>query len=135
MFAFFLPQTTGGRVYPVRHYPIAIRLRDRKGRAILCIALRPQSGDSSGAILEVPSEALLHPESTFAKCGTFSSSLCNAGCALALSDAVVPSMAPTSFASLTRPPRKYGRLMQPICNKIALESKLSYDFVANVHFL
>ena len=30
---------TGGRVYPVRHYPVAIRLRDRKGRAILCIAL------------------------------------------------------------------------------------------------
>ena len=29
----------GGRAYPVRHYPIAIRLRDRKGRAILCVAL------------------------------------------------------------------------------------------------
>ena len=28
--------TLGGRAYPVRHYPIAIRLRDRKGRAILC---------------------------------------------------------------------------------------------------
>ena len=28
--------TIGGRAYPVRHYPIAIRLRDRKGRAILC---------------------------------------------------------------------------------------------------
>ena len=27
---------------------------------ILCIALNPQSGDFSGAILEVPSEALLH---------------------------------------------------------------------------
>ena len=26
----------GGRTYPVRYYPIAIRLRDRKGRAILC---------------------------------------------------------------------------------------------------
>ena len=26
----------GGRAYPVRHYPIAIRLRDREGRAILC---------------------------------------------------------------------------------------------------
>ena len=26
----------GGRAYPVRHYPVAIRLRDRKGRAILC---------------------------------------------------------------------------------------------------
>ena len=50
----------GGRAYPVRHYPIAIRLRDRKGRAILCIALNPQSGDSSGAILEVPFKALLH---------------------------------------------------------------------------
>ena len=50
----------GGRAYPVRHYPIAIRLRDRKGRAILCIALFPQSGDSSGAILGVRSVALLH---------------------------------------------------------------------------
>ena len=50
----------GGRAYPVRHYPVAIRLRDRKGRAILCIALNPQSGDFSGAILEVPFKALLH---------------------------------------------------------------------------
>ena len=50
----------GGRAYPIRHYPIAIRLRDRKGRAILCIALNPQSGDSSGAILGVRSVALLH---------------------------------------------------------------------------
>ena len=52
--------TIGGRAYPVRHYPIAVRLRDRKGRAILCIALNPQSGDSSGAILGVRSVALLH---------------------------------------------------------------------------
>ena len=52
--------TIGGRAYPVRHYPIAIRLRDRKGRAILCVALIPQSGDSSGAILGVRSVALLH---------------------------------------------------------------------------
>ena len=51
----------GGRTYPVRYYPVAIRLRDRKGRAILCIALFPQSGDSSGAILRVRSVALLHP--------------------------------------------------------------------------
>ena len=50
----------GGRTYPVRYYPGAIRLRDRKGRAILCIALFPQSGDSSGAILGVRSVALLH---------------------------------------------------------------------------
>ena len=50
----------GGRAYPVRHYPVAIRLRDRKGRAILCIALNPQSGDSSGATLGVRSVALLH---------------------------------------------------------------------------
>ena len=51
--------TIGGRAYPVRHYPIAIRLRTRKGCAILCIALNPQSGDSSGAILGVRSVALL----------------------------------------------------------------------------
>ena len=64
----------GGRTYPVRYYPVAIRLRDRNstphqftklvgdpvGRAILCIALFPQSGDSSGAILGVRSVALLH---------------------------------------------------------------------------
>ena len=52
--------TLGGRAYPVRHYPVAIRLRDREGRAILCIAPIPQSGDSSGAILGVRSVALLH---------------------------------------------------------------------------
>ena len=51
---------TGGRVYPVRHYPVAIRLRDREGRAILCVALLPQSGDSSGTTLGVRSVALLH---------------------------------------------------------------------------
>ena len=39
---------------------MAVRLRDRKGHAILCIALNPQSGDFSGAILEVPFKALLH---------------------------------------------------------------------------
>ena len=53
----------GGRVYPVRHYPIAIRLLNRKGCAILCVALTPQSGDSSGATLGVRSVALLHAES------------------------------------------------------------------------
>ena len=54
--------TLGGRAYPVRYYPIAVRLRDRKGHAILCIALNPQSGDFSGAILGVRSVALLHGE-------------------------------------------------------------------------
>ena len=52
--------TLGGRAYPVRHYPLAIRLRTREEYAILCIALNPQSGDFSGAILEVPFKALLH---------------------------------------------------------------------------
>ncbi len=52
--------TLGGRAYPVRHYPVAIRLRTRKGCAILCIVLNPQSGDFSGAILGVRSVALLH---------------------------------------------------------------------------
>ena len=58
----FLPihHTLGGRAYPVRHYPVAIRLRTRKEYAILCIALTPQSGDFSGAILGVRSVALLH---------------------------------------------------------------------------
>ena len=36
--------TIGGRSYPVRHYPIAIRLRDRKGRAILCLRLSSKWG-------------------------------------------------------------------------------------------
>jgi len=49
----------GGRGYPVHRFPIAMRLRDRKGRAILCIALNPHYGDSSGAILGVRSVALL----------------------------------------------------------------------------
>ena len=57
---FINTHTFGGRAYPVRHYPIAIRLRTRKGCAILCIALNPQSGDFSGAILGVRSVALLH---------------------------------------------------------------------------
>ena len=57
---FINTHTLGGRAYPVRHYPIAIRLRTRKGCAILCIALNPQSGDFSGAILGVRSVALLH---------------------------------------------------------------------------
>ena len=82
----------GGRVYPVRHYPVAIRLRDREGHAILCIALNPRSGDSLGAILGVRSVALLHP-------------------------------------------RKYGRIMQPICKNFALKSKLLCKILANVHFL
>ena len=34
----------GGRSYPVRHYPVAIRLRDRKGRAILCLRLSSKWG-------------------------------------------------------------------------------------------
>ena len=33
---FNLTKIIGGRSYPVRHYPVAMRLRDRKGRAILC---------------------------------------------------------------------------------------------------
>ena len=52
--------TFGGRAYPVRHYPIAIRLRDREGCTILCVVLIPQSGDSLGTTLGVRSVALLH---------------------------------------------------------------------------
>ena len=36
--------TIGGRSYPVRHYPVAMRLRDRKGRAILCLRLSSKWG-------------------------------------------------------------------------------------------
>ncbi len=50
----------GRSCLPCTALPIAIRLRDREGRAVLCIALSPQSGDSSGAILGVRSVALLH---------------------------------------------------------------------------
>ena len=91
----------GGRAYPVRHYPIAIRLRDRKGHAILCLALFPQSGDSSGARLEVPFKALLHPESYVRKMLNilqFASNIFNcAGCALALSDTVVTNKKGCTF--------------------------------------
>ena len=68
-----------------------------------------------------------------------------AGSALALSDTVVPSMTlpanagPSSkVRSLNNTPQSglcRGPRMQPICKKIALESKLSRDFLANVHFL
>ena len=34
----------GGRSYPVCHYPVAMRLRDRKGRAILCLRLSSKWG-------------------------------------------------------------------------------------------
>ena len=50
----------GGRTYPVRYYPVAIRLRDREGRAVLCSHFFPQCGDTSGASLGVRSVALLH---------------------------------------------------------------------------
>ena len=68
----------------------------------------------------------------------------SAGFALTLSDTVVPSDAACWKEFLSRKllerifptfPRKYGRSMQPICNKIAPVSKLSCDFIANVHFL
>ena len=36
--------TIGGRSYPVCHYPVAMRLRDRKGRAILCLRLSSKWG-------------------------------------------------------------------------------------------
>ena len=63
-----ISQPIGGRAYPVRHYPIAIRLRTRKRYAILCVVLIPQSGDSSGTTLGVRSVALLH-----ASCSPYSS--------------------------------------------------------------
>ena len=43
-----------------------------------------------------------------------------------------------NFAQTIAPytfPRSYCRTMQLIYNKITLESKLSRDFVANVHYL
>ena len=36
--------TIGGRSYPVCHYPVAMRLRDRKGRAILCLRFSSKWG-------------------------------------------------------------------------------------------
>ena len=41
-------------------YPIAFRLRNRKGLRHSMLALTPHSGDCSGASLEMPSEAFLH---------------------------------------------------------------------------
>ena len=59
----------------------------------------------------------------------------SAGFALASSDTVVPSDAACWKEFFPTFPRKYGRSMQPICNKITPENKLSCDFIANVHFL
>ena len=61
----------GGRAYPVRHYPVALRLHYRKGSAILCVVLIPQSGDSSGTTLGVRSVALLHLGVTASKCSPY----------------------------------------------------------------
>ena len=36
---------------------------------------------------------------------------------------------------LTSPPRKYGRIMQPICKQNGVENELSAILFANVHFL
>ena len=57
---YYIVSNLGSRGFPVRRYPVALRLRDRKGRAILCVALFPHCGDSSGATLGVRSVALLH---------------------------------------------------------------------------
>ena len=94
-----ISQTIGGRAYPVRHYPIAIRLRDRKGRAILCVVLIPQSGDSSGTTLGVRSVALLH-----ALCNQLVIRIC----------AFFVYFECTSHNKLRVPPRSYVLSMQPI---------------------
>ena len=82
----------GGRAYPVRHYPIAIRLRDRGGsRHSMSCAISSEWG-------------LFGRKTRSAIQGTSS-------------------------------PRSYGRIMQLIRNKITSESKLSRNFIANVHYL
>ena len=68
-----------------------------------------------------------------------------AGFALAQSDTVVPSDAACANNILSHSevhervihtfPRKYGRIMQPICKKNGIKNKLSAVFLANVHFL
>ena len=40
-------------------------------RLLFYVCANPPSGDLSGAALEVPSEALLHPEATVALCSPF----------------------------------------------------------------
>ena len=59
----------GGRAYPVRHYPIAIRLRDREGRAVLC----------SHYFLSVGTLRVLHsecvPSHSFTSKSSFSSAI------------------------------------------------------------
>ena len=74
-------------------------------------------------------------EATFAQCSLYSKDEKICGLRPRIKRPVVPSRTPVSYPLDTQPPRKYSRSMQPICNKIALESKLSRDFVANVHFL
>ena len=39
------------------------------------------------------------------------------------------------LVTITSSPRMYGRIMQHICKKISLKSKLSLNFLANVHYL
>ena len=112
----------GGRAYPVRHYPIAIRLRDRKGRAILCVARSPQNGDSSGATLEVPSEALLHLEATPTLRSPYASG-------------VTALLYLRTSACLWHSPESTFAKCSPFANDFSPKSELLFKSFANVHFL
>ena len=117
-----ISQNMGGRAYPVRHYPIAIRLRDRGGsRHSMSCAISSEWG-LFGRKTRSAIQGTSSPRKYVRKMLDilqFASNIFNcAGCALALSDTVVtnikrvvPSRAPTSFAWRTRPPRKYVRKM------------------------
>ena len=61
-------------------------------------------------------------EATFAKCSPYSKDEKICGLRPRIKRPVVPSRTPVSYPLDTQPPRKYSRSMQPICNKIALES-------------
>ena len=110
----------GGRTYPVRYYPVAIRLRDREGRAILCIALFPQSGDSSGAILGVRSVALLH-EATVALRRIMRTS--------SLRRVALLYLRGHRHCPWAIPPRSYCHPTQPKYNQISPKSELFARFV------
>ena len=92
--------TLGRLVSPLSPLTHEVRVDPIKYCAILCIALYPRTGESSGAILGVRSVALLH-----ARCSTYSSTL-----ALFLKNTASPSESvyyiPLTYASIWRASNK-----------------------------
>ena len=91
-----ISQNMGGRAYPVRHYPIAIRLRDRGGsRHSMSCAISSEWG-LFGRKTRSAIQGTSSPRKYVRKMLNilqFASNIFNcAGCALALSDTVVTNI-------------------------------------------